>query len=131
MAGSHHHSEGYGPVGPAPKEHQAVYTTLHFDKPWSYENYLKTGGYQALRKILTEQIPPADVIEMVKQSGLRGRGGAGFPTGLKWSFMPKHRGMQQYNLFNSAEHEHGTAKTRPIIHTNPHPVLPRQATACH
>src|SRR3546814_1178183 len=61
MAGSHHHSEGYGPVGPAPKEHQAVYTTLHFDKPWSYENYLKTGGSQALRKILTEKIPPADV----------------------------------------------------------------------
>src|SRR3546814_8446225 len=53
MAGSNHHSEGYGPVGPAPQEHQAVYTTLHFDKPWSYENYLKTGGYQALRKILT------------------------------------------------------------------------------
>ena len=42
-------SEGYGPVGPAPKEHQVVYTTLHFDKPWSYENYLKTGGYSALR----------------------------------------------------------------------------------
>ena len=77
---AHHHpksSEGYGPVGPAPKEHQAVYTTLHFDKPWSYENYLKTGGYSALRKILEEKIPPADVIEMVKQSGLRGRGGAG------------------------------------------------------
>src|SRR5690606_34355712 len=84
-AGHSHSSEGYGPVGPAPKEHQAVYTTLHFDKPWSYENYLKTGGYQALRKVLTEKIPPADVIEMVKQSGLRGRGGAGFPTGLKWS----------------------------------------------
>ena len=49
---AHHASEGYGPVGPAPKEHQAVYTTLHFDKPWSYENYLKTGGYSALRRIL-------------------------------------------------------------------------------
>src|SRR5690606_19625366 len=85
MAGHSHYSEGYGAVGPAPKEHQAVYPTLHFDKPWSYENYLKTGGYQALRKVLTEKIPPADVIEMVKQSGLRGRGGAGFPTGLKWS----------------------------------------------
>src|SRR5690606_29781987 len=92
-AGMAHHnshvSEGYGPVGPPPKEHQAVYTTLHFDKAWSYENYLKTGGYSALRRILEEKIPPADVIEMVKQSGLRGRGGAGFPTGLKWSFMPK------------------------------------------
>ncbi|MBP7657009.1 MAG: NADH-quinone oxidoreductase subunit F, partial [Pseudoxanthomonas sp.] len=92
-----HGSEGYGPVGPAPKEHQAVYTTLHFDKPWSYENYLKTGGYAALRKIIEEKIPPADVVEMVKQSGLRGRGGAGFPTGLKWSFMPKGD-MQKYIL---------------------------------
>jgi hypothetical protein len=54
------------PGRPAPKEHQVVYTTLHFDKPWSYENYLKTGGYAALRKILEEKIPPADVIEMVK-----------------------------------------------------------------
>src|SRR3546814_20914641 len=98
MAGSHHHSEGYGPVGPAPKEHQAVYTTLHFDKPWSYENYLKTGGYQALRRILAETITPADEIEMVKQSGLRGRGGDGFPTGLKGTFMPKESGMQQYIL---------------------------------
>ena len=57
MAGHSHYSEGYGPVGPAPKEHQAVYTTLHFDKPWSYENYLKTGGYAALRKIIEEKIP--------------------------------------------------------------------------
>ena len=83
MGGHSHYSEGYGPVGPAPQAHQAVYTTLHFDKPWSYENYLKTGGYAALRRILEEKIPPADVIEMVKASGLRGRGGAGFPTGLK------------------------------------------------
>ena len=113
MGGHSHYAEGYGPVGPAPKEHQAVYTTLHFDKPWSYENYLKTGGYQALRRILAEKIPPADVIEMVKQSGLRGRGGAGFPTGLKWSFMPKGPG-QKYILCNSDESEPGTAKDRDI-----------------
>ena len=50
----HHYSEGYGPVGPAPQEHSVVYTTLHFDKPWSYDNYLKTGGYSALRRILAE-----------------------------------------------------------------------------
>src|SRR3546814_15508028 len=88
MAGSHHHSEGYGPVGPAPKEHQAVYTTLHFAKPWSYENYLKTGGSQALRRILAEQIPPDDVIEMVQQSGLPCPAGAALPTSTKWSFTP-------------------------------------------
>ena len=53
MAHHSHYSEGYGPVGPAPQAHSVVYTTLHFDKPWSYENYLKTGGYQALRRILS------------------------------------------------------------------------------
>ncbi|MFC3715716.1 NADH-quinone oxidoreductase subunit NuoF [Luteimonas soli] len=132
MAHQHTHvSEGYGPVGPAPKEHQAVYTTLHFDKPWSYENYLKTGGYQALRKILTEKIAPADVIEMVKQSGLRGRGGAGFPTGLKWSFMPKDSGMQKYILCNSDESEPGTAKDRDILRYNPHSVIEGMAIACY
>ena len=131
MAGHSHHSEVYGPVGPAPKEHQAVYTTLHFDKPWSYENYLKTGGYQALRKILAEKIPPADVIEMVKQSGLRGRGGAGFPTGLKWSFMPKDSGMQKYILCNSYESEPGTCKDRDILRYNPHSVIEGMAIACY
>ncbi|MGN7724977.1 NADH-quinone oxidoreductase subunit NuoF [Luteimonas sp. 22616] len=131
---AHHHphvSEGYGPVGPAPKEHQAVYTTLHFDKPWSYENYLKTGGYSALRRILEEKIPPADVIEMVKQSGLRGRGGAGFPTGLKWSFMPKDSGMQKYILCNSDESEPGTCKDRDILRYNPHSVIEGMAIACY
>src|SRR3546814_15209965 len=69
MAHQHTHvSEGYGPVGPAPKEHQAVYTTLHFDKPWSYENYPKTGGYQALRKILADKHPLADEIAMGKHT---------------------------------------------------------------
>ena len=130
MASHIDYSQGYGPVGPAPKEHQAVYTTLHFDKPWAYENYLKTGGYQALRRILSEKIPPADVIEMVKQSGLRGRGGAGFPTGLKWSFMPKGEG-QKYILCNSDESEPGTAKDRDILRYNPHAVIEGMAIACY
>ncbi|GGD55216.1 NADH-quinone oxidoreductase subunit NuoF [Pseudoxanthomonas indica] len=130
MAHHPHASEGYGPVGPAPKEHQVVYTTLHFDKPWSYENYLKTGGYSALRKIIEEKIPPADVVEMVKQSGLRGRGGAGFPTGLKWSFMPKGD-MQKYILCNSDESEPGTAKDRDILRFNPHAVIEGMAIACY
>src|SRR5688572_17560160 len=126
----HDYSQGYGPVGPAPKEHQVVYTTLHFDKPWSYENYLKTGGYSALRKIIEEKIAPADVVEMVKQSGLRGRGGAGFPTGLKWSFMPKGD-MQKYILCNSDESEPGTAKDRDILRFNPHSVIEGMAIACY
>ncbi|MCO5094612.1 MAG: NADH-quinone oxidoreductase subunit NuoF [Chiayiivirga sp.] len=117
-------------VGPVPQEHNIVYTTLHFDRPWSYENYLKTGGYQALRKLLTEKIPPADVIEMVKRSGLRGRGGAGFPTGLKWSFMPRHDG-EKYILCNSDESEPGTCKDRDILRYNPHAVLEGLAIACY
>lgn len=76
-----HASQATGPVGPAPQEHQVVYTTLHFDKPWSYENYLKVGGYAAWRKILAEKIPPEQIIDQVKASALRGRGGAGFPRG--------------------------------------------------
>jgi NADH-quinone oxidoreductase subunit F len=127
----HDYSQGHGPVGPAPQEHSVVYTTLHYDTPWSYDNYLKTGGYAALRKILTEKIPQADVIEMVKQSGLRGRGGAGFPTGLKWSFMPKGSGTQKYILCNSDESEPGTAKDRDILRYNPHSVVEGMAIACY
>ncbi len=131
MAHSHHdYSKGYGPVGPAPQEHNVVYTTLHFDTPWSYENYLKTGGYSAWRKILAEKIEPAAVIDMVKASGLRGRGGAGFPTGLKWSFMPKGPG-QKYILCNSDESEPGTAKDRDILRYNPHAVVEGMAIACY
>jgi NADH-quinone oxidoreductase subunit F len=125
-----HEQATTGPVGPAPQEHNVVYTTLHYDKPWSYENYLKTGGYSALRRILEEKIAPADVVEMVKQSGLRGRGGAGFPTGLKWSFMPKGAGTK-YILCNSDESEPGTAKDRDILRYNPHAVIEGMAIACY
>lgn len=132
MAHSHHdYSQGYGPVGPVPQEHNVVYTTLHYDTPWSYENYLKTGGYAALRKILTEKMDPVAVIDMVKASGLRGRGGAGFPTGLKWSFMPKGSGTQKYILCNSDESEPGTAKDRDILRYNPHSVVEGMAIACY
>ncbi|WP_222564774.1 NADH-quinone oxidoreductase subunit NuoF [Novilysobacter antarcticus] len=129
---SHHdYSKSTGPVGPAPQEHNVVYTTLHFDTPWSYDNYVQIGGYSAWRKILAEKIPRADVIEMVKQSGLRGRGGAGFPTGLKWSFMPKDDGVQKYILCNSDESEPGTCKDRDILRYNPHAVLEGIAIACY
>ncbi len=116
--------------GPAPEEHQAVYTTLHFDTPWSLENYLKTGGYQAWKKILAEKPDPTSIIDEVKKSGLRGRGGAGFPTGLKWSFMPKGA-MQKYILCNSDESEPGTCKDRDILRFNPHAVIEGMAIACY
>ena len=128
---SNHDNGSHGPVGPAPQEHSVVYTTLHFDTPWSYENYLKTGGYSALKKILSEKIPPEQVVDMVKQSGLRGRGGAGFPTGLKWSFMPRSAPGQKYILCNSDESEPGTCKDRDILRYNPHAVIEGMAIACY
>ena len=117
-------------VGPAPQEHQVVFTTLHLDTPWSLESYRKTGGYQAWKKILAEKTDPAAIIDEVKKSGLRGRGGAGFPTGLKWSFMPKGA-MQKYILCNSDESEPGTCKDRDILRFNPHAVIEGMAIACY
>ncbi len=128
---SNHDNGSHGPVGPAPQEHSVVYTTLHFDTPWSYESYLKTGGYSAWKKILSEKIPPEQVVDMVKQSGLRGRGGAGFPTGLKWSFMPRSAPGQKYILCNSDESEPGTCKDRDILRYNPHAVIEGMAIACY
>src|SRR3954463_15025734 len=120
-----------GPVGPAPQDHQVVYTTMHFEKPWALESYEKTGGYAAWRKILAEKIDPAAIVDLVKQNGLRGRGGAGFPTGLKWSFMPRNAPGQKYILCNSDESEPGTCKDRDILRFNPHSVIEGLAIACY
>jgi NADH-quinone oxidoreductase subunit F len=117
-------------VGPAPQEHQVVYTTLHFDKPWAMDSYVQVGGYEAWKKILAEKPDPNALIEEVKKSNLRGRGGAGFPTGLKWSFMPKGD-MQKYILCNSDESEPGTCKDRDILRYNPHAVIEGMAIACY
>jgi NADH-quinone oxidoreductase subunit F len=117
-------------VGPAPQEHQVVYTTLHYDKPWSMDSYLKADGYAAWKKILAEKTDPAVIVDELKKSALRGRGGAGFPTGLKWSFMPKGT-MQKYILCNSDESEPGTCKDRDILRFNPHAMLEGMAIACY
>ncbi|WP_266181677.1 NADH-quinone oxidoreductase subunit NuoF [Dyella humicola] len=116
--------------GPAPQEHQVVYTTLHFDKPWAMDSYTQVGGYEAWKKILAEKPDPNALIEEIKKSNLRGRGGAGFPTGLKWSFMPKGT-MQKYILCNSDESEPGTCKDRDILRFNPHAVIEGMAIACY
>ncbi|MFT6371926.1 MAG: NADH-quinone oxidoreductase subunit F [Gammaproteobacteria bacterium] len=87
------------------------------------ESYLKTGGYQALKKIINEKISQEAVIDLVKASGLRGRGGAGFPTGLKWSFMPRSAPGQKYLVCNSDESEPGTCKDRDILRFNPHALV--------
>ena len=118
-------------TGSLPQEHNVCFTTLHYEQPWSYDSYLKSGGYAAWNKILSEKIPPEQVIETVKASGLRGRGGAGFPTGLKWSFMPKGPGAQKYILCNSDESEPGTCKDRDILRFNPHAVIEGMAIACY
>ena len=100
-----------------------ILNTLHFDQPWTLENYLKVGGYQALRKVLSEKMTPDAIIAEVKASGLRGRGGAGFPTGLKWSFMPRQYQGDKYLVCNSDEGEPGTCKDRDILRFNPHMLI--------
>jgi len=108
---------------------QVCYATLSKAEPWSYETYLSLGGYQAWRDILENKTSPEDVIEEVKASGLRGRGGAGFPTGLKWSFMPRKSGTQSYIVCNSDESEPGTCKDRDILRFNPHALVEGMAIA--
>ena len=90
---------------------------------WRLKDYEGRGGYQALRKILNEGWPPDQVINEVKASALRGRGGAGFPTGLKWSFMPKQYIGMKYLVCNSDEGEPGTFKDRDLLRYNPHIVI--------
>ncbi|AFZ83802.1 NADH dehydrogenase I subunit F [Candidatus Kinetoplastibacterium blastocrithidii TCC012E] len=90
---------------------------------WKLCDYLDRGGYKAIEKILREKISPEEVIKQIKSSGLRGRGGAGFPTGLKWSFMPSGSGDQKYLVCNSDEGEPGTFKDRDILRFNPHIVI--------
>ena len=90
---------------------------------WRLRSYEKREGYAALRKILAKKIKPEEIIEEVKKSALRGRGGAGFPTGLKWSFMPKGYEGDKYIVCNSDEGEPGTFKDRDIMRFNPHLLI--------
>ncbi len=110
-------------------DHNVVFTTLDKDQPWSLDNYVSIDGYQAWRRILEERTPPEQIIEELKTSALRGRGGAGFPCGLKWSFMPRSAPVQKYILCNSDESEPGTCKDRDILRFNPHAVIEGMAIA--
>ena len=98
---------------------------------WRLADYVARGGYEALRKVLTGGMSPDDVIAEVKASVLRGRGGAGFPTGLKWSFMPRGYAGQKYLVCNSDEGEPGTFKDRDILRYNPHIVIEGMAIAAY
>ncbi len=111
--------------------HNVVFTTLDADQPWSMDTYLGIDGYQAWKKILADKTDPAEIIDQVKASGLRGRGGAGFPTGLKWSFMPRSAPVQKYLLCNSDESEPGTCHDRDILRFNPHAVIEGMAIAAY
>ena len=109
---------------------QVCFTTKRYGKDsYTLENYLKTGGYESWKKILKEKTPVDDIIDEVKESGLRGRGGAGFPTGLKWSFMPRNMPGQKYIVCNSDESEPGTCKDRDILRFNPHALVEGMAIA--
>jgi NADH-quinone oxidoreductase subunit F len=90
---------------------------------WRIADYEKRDGYKALRKIISEGLTQDQVIATVKESALRGRGGAGFPTGLKWSFMPRQFPGQKYLVCNSDEGEPGTCKDRDLLLYNPHQVI--------
>ena len=96
----------------------------NIDDPEAVEidRYLELGGYRAIRKVLTESTPD-EVVEVTKESGLRGRGGAGFPAGMKWSFVPKNTGKPTYLCCNADESEPGTCKDRVIIERDPRQLL--------
>lgn len=100
-------------------------------KNWHLQDYVARGGYQALKRILDEKIPPEQVIAELKASSLRGRGGAGFPTGLKWSFMPRQFPGQKYLVCNTDEGEPGTFKDRDIIRYNPHALIEGMAIGAY
>lgn len=103
-----------GPIG---------YTTIGQDKPWTLEAYEKVGGYRGLKRMLEASMDRSDVIDEIKASGLRGRGGAGFPTGVKWSFMPRDKPGDKYVVCNSDESEPGTCHDRDILRYNPHAII--------
>src|SRR3989442_3286532 len=109
------------PHKPHPRE--TVLLSQYFGDPdaRTYKGWVKRGGYEALTQALA--MAPGAVTELVKESGLRGRGGAGFPTGLKWTFMPKEKKQTHYLCVNADESEPGTFKDREIMRWTPHALL--------
>ena len=108
---------------PYSHEKEVPILSKHFGDPEArtLQGWKKRGGYDALKKALA--MSPKDVVEIAKASGLRGRGGAGFPTGLKWSFMPKDKSKPHYLLCNADESEPGTFKDRELLRWVPHQLI--------
>jgi NADH-quinone oxidoreductase subunit F len=111
------------------KMNLVVFEPLQHAEPWKLDTYRKIGGYTAWEKILKEKPPREQIIDTVKASGLRGRGGAGFPTGTKWSFLPRNSPVQKYLVCNSDESEPGTCHDRDILRYNPHALIEGLAIA--
>lgn len=118
-------------VSAAKRVSLAPVLTRIYDQPksWTLETYLANGGYEGYKRALKMQ--PSDVIEAVKAAGVRGRGGAGFGTGLKWSFLPPDDGGPRYLTVNCDESEPGTCKDIPLVMANPHSLLEGVAITCH
>ncbi len=110
---------------------EICFRTLNLEKPWTLATYQQAGGYEQWKRVLSEKVSPEKVIEVIKASTLRGRGGAGFATGLKWSFIRHDMPGQKYVLCNSDEGEPGTCKDRDILRFNPHQVIEGLALACY
>jgi NADH-quinone oxidoreductase subunit F len=102
---------------------EVCFRLMHLPEPWRLAAYQSEGGYEALRKVLCGGMPQDQVIEEVKKSGLRGRGGAGFPTGVKWGFINRTAPGPRYLVCNSDEGEPGTCKDRDILRFNPHALI--------
>ncbi|MDO9598347.1 MAG: NADH-quinone oxidoreductase subunit NuoF [Azoarcus sp.] len=111
--------------------HDLILAGVDGDRAWGLQDYIARGGYAALRKIVAEKTPPETIIAELKASVLRGRGGAGFPTGLKWSFMPRSFPGDKYLACNSDEGEPGTFKDRDILRYNPHTVIEGMTIAAY
>ncbi|HEY8540449.1 MAG TPA: NADH-quinone oxidoreductase subunit NuoF [Steroidobacteraceae bacterium] len=105
------------------RKNLVCFEPLGLERSWELATYRKIGGYEAWERILREKTPPEKIIEEIKASGLRGRGGAGFPTGMKWSFMPRNVPGQKYIVCNSDESEPGTCHDRDILRYNPHALI--------
>jgi NADH-quinone oxidoreductase subunit F len=113
------------------QQNLVCFNTFDSAESWSLATYEKHDGYQSWRKVLAGELTPEQIIEEVKASGLRGRGGAGFPTGLKWSFMPRTAPVQKYLVCNSDESEPGTCHDREVLRKNPHCLIEGMAIAAY
>jgi NADH-quinone oxidoreductase subunit F len=113
------------------EQNLVCFNTLGSNESWTLATYEKHDGYKAWRRVLAGELTPEQIIDEVKASGLRGRGGAGFPTGLKWSFMPRKADVQKYLVCNSDESEPGTCHDRDVLRYNPHALVEGMAIAAY